>query len=112
MSQGPSTFGSMITSSLAPAAGTISRMSSSPQGEFRALMRVQRPVWPKPCAFAMAMKPLRAAIFASEVRPRPRMGGILVRNVTKPHIDCGEQLRQPRAHLLVVRRHEVNHALE
>ena len=65
MSQGPSTFGSMMTSSLAPAAGTISRMSSSAQGELRALMRVHRPVWPKSLALAMSMKPRRAATLAS-----------------------------------------------
>ena len=65
MSQAPSTLGSMMTSSLLPIAATISVMSSSAQGEFSALIRVQRPVAPKSVALAMAMKPLRAASLAS-----------------------------------------------
>ena len=44
MSHGPSTFGSMMTSSLSPTAATISRTSSSTHGELRQLMRVHRPV--------------------------------------------------------------------
>ena len=65
MSHGPSTFGSMTTSSLAPTSATISRMSSSAQGEFSALMRVHSPVPPKSFAFAISMKPRRAATLAS-----------------------------------------------
>ena len=41
-------------------------MSSSPQGEFSALIRVHSPVWPKSLALAMAMKPCLAATLASE----------------------------------------------
>ena len=65
MSHGPSTFGSIITSSLLPAASTICVMSSSAQGEFSALMRVQRPVVPNSLARAIAMNPARAASLAS-----------------------------------------------
>ena len=50
---GPSTFGSMMTSSLLPTAPTISVMSSSAQGELSALMRVHSPVAPKSIAFAI-----------------------------------------------------------
>ncbi len=65
MSHGPSTLGSMMTSSLSPTAPTISTTSSSAQGEFNALIRVHRPVAPKSFAFAMSMKPARAAFLAS-----------------------------------------------
>ena len=40
-------------------------MSSSTHGELSALMRVHNPVSPKSQAFAMAMKPARAASLAS-----------------------------------------------
>ena len=40
-------------------------MSSRNQGEFSALTRAHRPVEPKSVAFAMAMKPSRAALFDS-----------------------------------------------
>ena len=65
MSHGPSTFGSIITSSLLPTAETIWVMSSSAQGELSALMRVHSPVAPKSLACAMSMKPARAASLAS-----------------------------------------------
>ena len=104
MSQGPSTLGSMMTSSLAPAAGTISRMSSSAQGELSALMRVHSPVWPKSCAFAMAMKPRRAAFLAS--------AGMASSRLPSTTSTWRDQLAQTGADLLVVRRHEVDHALE
>ncbi len=65
MSQAPSTLGSMMTSSLSPTAATISITSSSAQGELSALMRVHRPVAPKSLAFAIVMKPARAASLAS-----------------------------------------------
>ena len=89
MSHGPSTFGSMITSSLLPTAATSSVTSSSTHGLLRQLMRVHRPVEPKSVALAMAMKPLRAASFwsagmASSRLPRmtstwPAMSLILAR---------------------------------
>jgi hypothetical protein len=50
---------------LLPDAATISQMSSSTHGELSALMRVHNPVAPKSHAFAMAMKPARAASLAS-----------------------------------------------
>lgn len=65
MSQGPSTLGSMITSSLSPTAPTISITSSSAQGELSALMRVHSPVDPKSTLFAISINPLRASSFAS-----------------------------------------------
>src|SRR5262245_50030188 len=65
MSHGPSTFGSMITSSLSPTAATISVTSSSAQGELSALIRVHNPVAPKSQEFAIAINPARAACFAS-----------------------------------------------
>ena len=65
MSHGPSTFGSMITSSFDPTAPTISTMSSRSHGELSALTRVHRPVAPKSFALAIAMKPARAAVLAS-----------------------------------------------
>ena len=65
MSHGPSTFGSMTTSSFDPTAATISSMSSRSHGELSALTRVHRPVAPKSLAWAMAMKPARAAVLAS-----------------------------------------------
>src|SRR5882757_5329886 len=65
MSQAPSTFGSMTTSSFDPTAATISTMSSRSHGELSALTRVHRPVAPKSFALAMAMNPARAAALAS-----------------------------------------------
>ena len=79
-------------------------MSSSAQGEFSALMRVHRPVWPKSCALAMAMKPA----------PRRRLGvgGDRVLEIAEHDVDLRDQLAEPGADLLVVRRHEMDHALE
>ena len=67
MSQGPSTLGTITTSSLSPISDTIVNRSSRIQGELRALIRVQRPVpvAAKSVAWAMATKPLRAASFWS-----------------------------------------------
>jgi len=65
MSQGPSTFGSMTTSSLSPTSPTSRVMSSRNHGELSALTRAHRPVEPKSVARAMATKPSRAAAFAS-----------------------------------------------
>ena len=65
MSHGPSTFGSITTSSLSPTSPTTSRRSSSIQGLLRALIRVHKPVAPKSLALARAMKPRRASILAS-----------------------------------------------
>ena len=65
MSQSPSTLGIITTSSLSPISPTSRVMSSRNQGEFSALTRAQRPVEPKSVAFAMAMKPSRAAALDS-----------------------------------------------
>ena len=104
MSQGPSTFGSMTTSSLAPAAGTISRMSSRPHGELSALMRVHSPVSPKSVALAMAMKPCRAATLASE--------GIASSRLPSTTSTWETRSFSTAADLFVVRGHEMDHALE
>ena len=84
MSHGPSTFGSMITSSLAPAAGTISRMSSSAHGELRALMRVHSPVWPKSWRLG----------HLDEAAPRGHLGvgGDRVLEVAQHHVDLGNEI--------------------
>src|SRR5829696_1128085 len=65
MSQAPSTFGIMITSSTSPISVTSSVRSSSTQGLSRALTRVQSCVGPKSTSFATSTRPSRAAIFLS-----------------------------------------------
>ncbi len=104
MSQAPSTFGSMTTSSLSPIAATISAMSSSTQGEFSALMRVHSPVAPKS----------RALRHGDEAVARGLLGvdrdGVF--EIAEHDVDLRDQLRHLGAHLLDVRRHEMDHALE
>ena len=65
MSQSPSIFGTITTSSLSPISPTSRVMSSMNQGELSAFTRAQSPVEPKSVAFAIAIKPSRAACFAS-----------------------------------------------
>ncbi len=103
MSHGPSTLGSIITSSLLPAAATICVMSSSAQGEFNALMRVHRPV----CA-VVELRHLDEA----GARRLLGVGGDRVLQVAEHHVDFADQLRHLGADLLDVRGHEVDHALE
>ncbi len=79
-------------------------MSSSTQGELSALMRVHRPVAPKSCAFAISMKPARAASLAS--------AGIASSRLPSTTSTWRDQLRHLGAHLLDMRRHEMDHALE
>ena len=67
ISHGPSTFGSMMTSSWWPAFRTSSDTSSWNQGEFSGFTRLQKPV-PLPCQsymFAISIAPARAASLAS-----------------------------------------------
>ena len=104
MSHGPSTLGSMMTSSLLPTAPTISEMSSSAQGELSALMRVHKPVEPKSTAFAIAMKPARAAWLGFD--------GDRILEITQNDVDLPHEVLHFRADLLVVRRHKMNHALK
>ena len=104
MSHGPSTLGSIITSSLLPAAATICVMSSSAQGELSALMRVHRPVVPKSFACAISMKPARAASLAS--------AGIASSRLPSTTSTCAISSPHLGADLLHMRRHEVDHALE
>ena len=61
MSSGPSTFGTMTTSSLSPMAGTRFVRSSSAHGESRLLIRVQNWVLPKSTVWPTFTRPARAA---------------------------------------------------
>ena len=83
---------------------TISVTSSSAQGELSALMRVHSPVAPKSVAFAISMKP----------RARRLLGvgrnGVL--EIAEHDVDLPHEFRHLGAHLLDVRRHEMDHALE
>src|SRR3712207_5736313 len=65
MSQAPSTFGTMITSSLSPISVTSVVRSSSTQGLSRLFTRVQSWVSPKSVSLAMRTRPSRAAILRS-----------------------------------------------
>ena len=104
MSQGPSTLGSMMTSSLLPAAATISVTSSSAQGELSALMRVHSPVAPKSVALR----------HGDEAGARLLLGldrnGVL--QIAQHHVDLAGKLGHLGAQLLDMRRHEMDHALE
>ena len=104
MSQGPSTLGSMMTSSLLPIAATISVTSSSAQGELSALMRVHNPV----------ASEIDRLAHGDEAGARGLLGvdrnGVF--EVAQHHVDLAGELGHLGAHLLVVRRHEMDHALE
>ena len=65
MSQGPSTLGIIITSSLSPIASTTWVMSSSTHGEASSLTRVQRAVSPSSISRPTRISPSRAATFLS-----------------------------------------------
>src|SRR5215210_1916337 len=65
MSQGPSTLGTMITSSWSPISATKVVRSSSTHGESRALTRVQRAVWPRSVSLPAFTRPARAASLRS-----------------------------------------------
>ena len=79
-------------------------MSSSAQGELSALMRVHSPVAPKSTAFAISINPLRAASLAST--------GMASSRLPSTTSTCRTRSGHLGAHFLVVRRHEMNHALE
>ncbi len=104
MSQAPSTFGSMMTSSLPPTAATISQMSSSTHGELSALMRVHNPVAPKS----------HASRHGDEAGARRLLGvgrnGVF--QIAEHHVDLLDKFRHLGAHLLDMRRHEMDHPLE
>ena len=104
MSQAPSTFGSMMTSSLLPTAATISVTSSSTQGELSALMRVHRPVAPKSHRLRHGDE-----AFARRFLGVGRNG---VLEIAEHDVDLADQLRHLGAELLDMRRHEMDHALE
>ena len=65
MSQAPSTFGTMITSSLWPISVTSWVRSSSTQGLSRLFTRVQSAVSPKSASRAVSIRPRRAASLRS-----------------------------------------------
>src|SRR3954452_982391 len=65
MSQGPSTFGTIITSSLWPISVTIWVMSSSTQGEASSLTRVHSWVSPRSISLPTLISPARAASLRS-----------------------------------------------
>ena len=65
MSQGPSTFGTMITSSLSPISGTRVRKSSSTHGLSSELTRVHSAVEPRSVSLATLTRPSRAASLRS-----------------------------------------------
>ena len=65
MSQAPSTFGTMITSSLSPISATSRVRSSSIHGESRLLIRTHSWVSPKSFDLAISMSPSRAATLLS-----------------------------------------------
>ena len=65
MSQAPSTFGTMITSSLSPISVTSVVRSSSTHGLARSLTRVHSAVSPKSVSLATLTRPSRAATLLS-----------------------------------------------
>src|SRR3954467_3064864 len=65
MSQGPSTFGTITTSSLWPISPTACVMSSSTHGDSRALTRVQSAVAPRSMSRPTRISPSRAASLRS-----------------------------------------------
>ena len=64
-SQGPFTFGTMITSSLSPISATSSVMSSRNQGLSSELIRVQSWAWLKSWLLPTSIRPRRASVFLS-----------------------------------------------
>src|SRR5262245_40655053 len=73
MSSGPSTLGIMTTSSTCPASLTAVTMSSSPQGESRALTRVHSWVSGESHARATSTRPARAASLSAAGTPSSRL---------------------------------------
>ena len=65
MSQAPSTFGTITTSSLSPISVTRVVRSSSTQGLSSELIRVHSAVWPKSDSLAALIRPWRAASLRS-----------------------------------------------
>ena len=104
MSQAPSTFGSMMTSSLWPMAATISvNIVEHPRRIERVDARPQS-----------GLAKIATLGHGDEAVARCRFGvgrnGVL--EIAEHHIDLMHQLGHPRAHFLDMRRHEMDHALE
>src|SRR3954447_2371919 len=73
MSQAPSTFGIMITSSLSPISVTSVVMSSRHQGESSAFTRVQSAVAPRSISLPIFTRPARAGSLFSTVTASTRL---------------------------------------
>ena len=73
MSSAPCTFGTMMTSSLWPIAGTSRVRSSSTQGLSRELIRVHSCVGPKSVSDAIFTRPSRAASLLSALTASSRL---------------------------------------
>src|SRR3954468_7633819 len=73
MSQAPSTFGTMITSSLSPISVTSVVMSSRHQGESSAFTRVQSAVSPRSISLPIFTRPARACSLFSTVTASSRL---------------------------------------
>src|SRR4051794_37463005 len=73
MSHGPSTFGTMTTSSLSPISVTRVVMSSRTQGESSALTRVQSAVSPRSISWPTFTSPARAASLFSTAMASSRL---------------------------------------
>ena len=103
MSQGPSTFGSMMTSSLLPAAATISRR--------RRASRAVEAVDARPQA---GRAEIGVARHRDEALARRFLlvGGDGVLEVAQHDVDLSGDVLDLGADFLVVRRHEMDHALE
>src|SRR5919107_691871 len=65
MSQAPSTFGTITTSSRSPISPTTCVRSSSTHGDSKALTRVHRAVWPRSMSRPTRIRPSRAASLRS-----------------------------------------------
>ena len=105
MSHGPSTLGSITTSSLSPTSPTISMRSSSTQGLFSALTRVHRPGR----AEIVRLGERDEAAPRRDLRRRP---GSRPRDCRGSTSTCGISSGDLGADLLEVRRHEMDHPLE
>ena len=104
MSQGPSTLGSMMTSSLLPTAATISVTSSSAHGELSALMRVHSPVGAEVDRLGHLDEALARRFLGVD------RNGVL--EIAEHHVDLAHELGHLGAQLLDMRRHEMDHALQ
>ncbi len=104
MSHGPSTFGSITTSSLLPTVPTISVTSSKNQGELTALTLIQRPGLAEVMDFGHFDEALPRRLFGID---RNR-----IFEIAKQHVDLADHPPPPGPHLVIVRRKEMDHPLK